>query len=105
TLLKKKGVEALKEASGANIKIEIKYRTKKNKIESKGTIVIDGPTKKQCDVAWKLITRQKELDSDCEKLGLKWINVGTTPPSPSEVLVNNDLATALMNTSELTEEE
>jgi hypothetical protein len=105
TLLEKKGVEALEKASGATIEVVIPTRMRRNKGESKGSIFIQGPTKKQCDVAWKLIERQKELDSDCEKLGLKWINVGTTKPSDGGELVNNRLATALMTTSELTEED
>ncbi len=46
-----------------------------------------------------------ELDSDCEKMGLKWIKVGTTPPPEGRELVNDGLATALKTTSGLTEEE
>ena len=105
TLLKKKGVKALEEASGATIKIEIATSTKgSTKGQKVGTIVIEGPTKKQ-DVAWKLITRQMELDSDCEKMGLKWIKVGSTPPLEGRELVNDGLAKALKTTSELTVEE
>jgi hypothetical protein len=81
TLLNKKGVKALEEASGATIKIQMPPSTKRKKHKSMGKIVIEGPTEKNQDVAWMLITRQKELDSDCEKMGLKWIKVGTNPPA------------------------
>ncbi len=106
TLLNKKGVRALEEASGATIKIEIKTSTKGyTKGQKVGNIVIEGPTKKSQDVAWKLITRQRELDSDCEKMGFKWIKVGTTRPPEGRERVDKGLETALMTTSELTEEE
>ena len=105
TLLNKKGVKALEEKSGAEIKIEITTSTKGHtKGQKVGTIVIKGPTKKSQDDAWKLITRQMELDSDCEKMGLKWIKVGTTRPPEGRERVDKGLATALMTTSELTEE-
>jgi GTPase SAR1 family protein len=111
TLLNKKGVKALEEASGATIKIEMPPSTKRKKAKSMGKIVIEGPTEKHQDVAWMLITRQKELDSDCEKMGLKWIKVGTNPPPEGRERVNDGLATALATalgvetTSELKEEE